>query len=61
MFEYVIQACSDLSQHIATRDFGYDGSTATEGIRVLYRNGVLDGATMSTLVTTIGFTNFLPG
>ena len=59
MFENAIQACSDLAQHVATRDFGYDGSTAKEAVRVLYHNGVVDEATMSTLVAAIGFRNVL--
>ncbi len=59
MFENAIQACSDLAQHVATRDFGYDGNTAKEAVRVLHRNGVLDDKTMSTLVAAIGFRNVL--
>ena len=59
MFENVIQACSDLAQHVATRDFDYTGSTAKEAVRVLHRHGVIDDETMSTLVAAIGFRNVL--
>nr|WP_204366063.1 DUF86 domain-containing protein [Halogeometricum pallidum] len=59
MFENAIQACSDLAQHIATRDFGYDGSTAKEAVRVLYREGVIEEQTMTTLVAAVGFRNVL--
>jgi len=59
MFENAIQACSDLAQHIATRAFGYEGSTAKEAVRVLYRENVIDEETMDTLVSAIGFRNVL--
>lgn len=59
MFENAIQACSDLAQHVATRDFGYEGNTAKEAVRVLYRHDVIDEETMSTLVAAIGFRNVL--
>jgi len=59
MFENAIQACSDLAQHVATRDFGYDGSTTKEAVRVLHREGVIDEATTTTLVAAIGFRNVL--
>lgn len=59
MFENAIQACSDLAQHVATRDFDYKGSTAKEAVRVLHRHAVIDEETMSTLVTAIGFRNVL--
>jgi uncharacterized protein YutE (UPF0331/DUF86 family) len=59
MFENAIQACSDLAQHIATRAFGYEGSTAKEAVRVLYREDVIDEETMETLVAAIGFRNVL--
>jgi len=59
MFENAIQACSDLAQHIATRDFGYEGSTAKEAIRVLQREEVIDEETATTLVAAIGFRNVL--
>lgn len=59
MFENAIQACSDLAQHVATRDFGYDGSTAKEAVRILYREGVIDEQTMTTLVAAVGFRNVL--
>ncbi|ESS10064.1 MAG: hypothetical protein A07HN63_00167 [uncultured archaeon A07HN63] len=59
MFENAIQACSDLAQHIATRAFDYEGSTAKEAVRVLYREDVIDEETMETLVSAIGFRNVL--
>lgn len=59
MFENVIQACSDLAQHIATRDFGFDGSTSKEALRVLGREGVINEETMNTLIAAVGFRNVL--
>ena len=59
MFENAIQACSDLAQHIATRDFGFDGNTAKGAIRVLHRKGVIDEETKTTLVAAVGFRNSL--
>jgi Uncharacterized conserved protein len=59
MFENAIQACSDLAQHIATRAFDYEGSTAKEVVRVLYREDVIDEETMEILVSAIGFRNVL--
>jgi uncharacterized protein YutE (UPF0331/DUF86 family) len=59
MFENAIQACSDLAQHIATQDFGFDGKTAKGAIRVLHREGVIDEDTKTTLVTAVGFRNIL--
>jgi uncharacterized protein YutE (UPF0331/DUF86 family) len=59
MFENVIQACSDLAQHAATREFGFDGTTSKEAVRVLHREGVLDESTADTLVAAIGFRNVL--
>jgi len=59
MFENAIQACSDLAQHVATQDFGYDGSTTKQAVRVLHQHGVIDDETMTTLVAAIGFRNVL--
>lgn len=59
MFENAIQACSDLAQHIATRDFDYGGSGSKAAVRVLQTNGVLDEETAQTLVAAIGFRNVL--
>lgn len=42
MFENVIQACSDLAQHIATRGFGYTDETSSGAIRILCQEGVID-------------------
>ena len=58
-FENAIQACSDLAQHIATRDFGFEGTTAKGAIRFLSREGVIDEETANTLVATVGFRNVL--
>ena len=57
MFENAIQACSDLAQHIATRDFGYDGSTAKGAVHVLHRQGVIDEQTVATLIAAVGFSS----
>ena len=59
MFENAIQACADLAQHVATQDFGYEGSTSKEAVRVLHERRVIDDETMMTLVTAIGFRNVL--
>lgn len=59
MFENVIQACSDLAQHIATRDFGYEGSTTKEAVRVLQEEDLIDEQTATTLVAAVGFRNVL--
>jgi uncharacterized protein YutE (UPF0331/DUF86 family) len=59
MFENAIQACSDLAQHVATHDFSYEGNTAKEAVRVLYREDVIDEQTMTTLIAAIGFRNIL--
>jgi len=59
MFENAIQACSDLAQNVATREFGFDGSTAKGAIRVLRREGVIDDETATTLVAAVGFRNVL--
>lgn len=53
MFENAIQASADLAQHVASRAFGYGGNTAKEAIRVLYREGVIDEATMTNCLTAI--------
>jgi len=58
-FENAIQECSDLAQHVASHDFGYEGSTTKEAVRVLHREGVIDEQTMTTLVNAIGFRNVL--
>jgi uncharacterized protein YutE (UPF0331/DUF86 family) len=54
MFKNAIQACSDLAQHVATREFGYDGSTAKGAVRVLHREGVINDS--DTTTTTAGRT-----
>ena len=59
MFENAIQACADLAQHIASRAFGFDGTTSKGAIRVLDREGVIDEETADTLVAAIGFRNVL--
>lgn len=59
MFENAIQACSDLAQHIATQEFGFEGDTAKGAIRVLGRENVIDEETTNTLVAAVGFRNVL--
>lgn len=59
MFENAIQACSDLAQHIATQELGFDGNTAKGAILVLQREDVIDEETETTLVAAIGFRNIL--
>lgn len=59
MFENAIQACSDLSQHVATQEFDDDGETARGAIRTLARCGVIDEQTADTLVSAVGFRNVL--
>jgi len=59
MFENVIQACSDLAQHVATHKFGFEGKTSKGAIRSLHREGVISEATADTLVAAIGFRNVL--
>ena len=59
MFENAIQACVDLAQHIASREFGSDGTTSKGAIRVLAREEVIDEETARTLVTTIDCRNVL--
>ena len=59
MFENAIQACADLVQHVASREFGFDGTTSKGAIRVLAREGVIDEGTAGTLVAAIGFRNVL--
>lgn len=59
MFENAIQACSDLAQHVAARDLGYEGSSAKGAVRELERGGVLNAETADKLVEAIGFRNVL--
>lgn len=59
MFENAIQASADLAQHVATRDFAYDGNTSKEAVRILCEHDVIDEDTMTTLVAAIGFRNVL--
>ena len=59
MFENAIQACADLAQHVATQEFGHDGSTTKGAVRVLSQEDVIDEETMTTLVSAIGFRNVL--
>ena len=61
MFENAIQACADLAQHVATREFGFDGTTSKDAIRVLSREGIIDTETAETLVAAIGFRGTRPG
>jgi uncharacterized protein YutE (UPF0331/DUF86 family) len=59
MFENAIQACADLAKHIASTDFGFDGDTSKEAIRILGREGIIDEETADTLVAAVGFRNVL--
>jgi uncharacterized protein YutE (UPF0331/DUF86 family) len=59
MFENAIQACSDLAQHVATRDFDYEGGSAKGAVRELEQAGVVDSETADRLVEAIGFRNVL--
>ena len=59
MFENVIQACADLSKHIAARDFGFGGTGSKEAIHVLEHEGVIQEETVETLVEAVGFRNVL--
>jgi len=59
MFENAIQACSDLAQHVATRDFDYEDGSAKGAVRELERGDVLEPETADTLVEAIGFRNVL--
>ncbi len=59
MFENVIQASSDLAQHIATQDFGFEGRTSRGAFRVLHQEGIIDEDTVNTLVAAVGFRNVL--
>ena len=58
MFENAIQASADLAQHIASQEFGFDGTTSKGAIRALDREGVIDEETADTLVAAIGFRKF---
>ncbi len=59
MFENAIQACADLAQHIATAEFGYDGSSTKGAIEVLSVRDVITDETEATLVQAAGFRNIL--
>ena len=57
MFEDAIQACVDLVQHIASREFvfGFGVRTSKGAIRILDREEVTTEETADTLVAAIGF------
>lgn len=59
MFENAIQACPDLAKHVASSDFGFDGDTSKEAVRILGRESVVDEETTETLVAAVGFRNVL--
>jgi uncharacterized protein YutE (UPF0331/DUF86 family) len=59
MFENAIQACSDLAQHVATRDFDYQGNSAKGAVRELEQAGILEPETADRLVEALGFRNIL--
>lgn len=59
MFENAIQSCVDLSKHIATSAFEYEGDSSTEAIEELAVNGVLTASTATKLKDAVGFRNIL--
>jgi uncharacterized protein YutE (UPF0331/DUF86 family) len=59
MFENVIQACVDLSKHVATEDFDYGGDESKEAVMFLANNAVISDETASTLTDAVGFRNIL--
>lgn len=59
MFENVIQASTDLAQHVATQEFGYDDDSTKGAVQRLAREGVIDEETAATLVAAVGFRNVL--
>jgi uncharacterized protein YutE (UPF0331/DUF86 family) len=59
MFENAIQACADLAQHVATHEFGFNGTTSRGAVRVLDQEDVIEKQTADTLVSAIGFRNVL--
>lgn len=59
MFENTIQACIDLSKHIATTEFDYDGDSSKQAVEVLEANGVIRNETATTLKDAVGFRNLL--
>lgn len=59
MFENVIQACVDLSKHIAVADFEYEGDRSKEAVEILCENGVIDDETSGILTDAVGFRNIL--
>lgn len=59
MFENAIQACIDLSKHIATTEFEYDGDGSKQAVDVLEQNGVIDTETATILKDAVGFRNIL--
>ncbi|CCC41203.1 DUF86 family protein [Haloquadratum walsbyi C23] len=61
MFEDAIQACVDLVQHIASREFGFGVRISKGAIRILDREEVTTEETADTLVAAIGFRGTRPG
>lgn len=59
MFENVIQATIDLSKHVATTEFDYDGDRSREAIEILEENDVLEPDTARTVIDAVGFRNIL--
>ena len=59
MFENVIQACTDLAKHIATKDFDYTGDRSKEAVEILAANDVITEETAKTVAAAIGFRNIL--
>ena len=61
MLEKAIQACVDLAQHIASREFGFGVRISKGAIRILDREEVTTEETADTLVAAIGFRGTRPG
>lgn len=59
MFENAIQACIDLSKHIATEAFGYTSDESREAVEILGEHDVLDDGTVATMTDAVGFRNIL--
>lgn len=59
MFENAIQACSDLTKHIAAQEFDFAGGSAKEAIRTLDQAEIITEETADTLVTAVGSRNVL--
>lgn len=59
MFENAIQACADLSKHIAAQEFDFSGESSKDAILILGRAEVINEETTNTLIAAVGFRNVL--